>query len=181
MKHREYELAPVVPDPVPESIKSKKFAPADLPVGTPVFYQGERYWIESVPPTWDHSAHVRIGSMRFNPEAPDKRLPDERHTFCVSPDMLELAPTGKTLYSKAPTQAAVKAKIEREAKGVKDAGDIVADTLRGLDLDAVYAAAAKFMKEDEQALRDKYGHLNPGQQRMNCGNRMRGYLKKHGG
>lgn len=56
-------------------------------------------------------------------------------------------------------------------------GDEVAMKLIGKDLDAVYAAAAKALKENEADLRTKYAHLNPGMQRMNLGNRMRAAAK----
>jgi hypothetical protein len=56
-------------------------------------------------------------------------------------------------------------------------GDAIAASLIGKDLDAVYAAAAKTLKEDEKDLRAKYKHLNPGMQRMNLGNRMRASAK----
>jgi hypothetical protein len=56
-------------------------------------------------------------------------------------------------------------------------GDEIATKLIGKDLDTVYAAAAKALKEDEKDLRAKYKHLNPGMQRMNLGNRMRAAAK----
>ncbi|MBM3853209.1 MAG: hypothetical protein FJ399_08625 [Verrucomicrobia bacterium] len=71
-----------------------------------------------------------------------------------------------------------KAKEERAAKP-HDNGDPVARMLRDAEtLDQVYAVAAKYLKVPEKELRSKYGHLNPGQQRMNCGNRMRGKWRK---
>lgn len=54
-----------------------------------------------------------------------------------------------------------------------DIGDKVADRLRGKTLDEAYDAAAKVLGESTKALRAKYEHLNPGQQRMCLGNRMR--------
>lgn len=72
----------------------------------------------------------------------------------------------------------VKKRMKQLAKP-KDNGDHVAGLLRPCEtLDQVYAAAAKYLKVKEKELRDKYGHLNPGQQRMNCGNRMRGHYHK---
>lgn len=55
-----------------------------------------------------------------------------------------------------------------------DNGDEVAKKLRGAELDDVYKAAAKLLKEPVPALKARYKHLNPGMQRMNLGNRMRG-------
>lgn len=57
-------------------------------------------------------------------------------------------------------------------------GDETATKLIGKDLDSVYAAAAKALKEDEADLRAKYSHLNAGMQRMNLGNRMRAAAAK---
>lgn len=54
-----------------------------------------------------------------------------------------------------------------------DCNDPTAEKLRGKDLDAVYAIAAKTLKEPEADLRKRYKHLNVGMQRMNLGNRIR--------
>lgn len=54
-----------------------------------------------------------------------------------------------------------------------DTNDKVAAKLRGLDLDQAYAEAAIWCDIPESELRAKYGHLNPGMQRMNLGNKMR--------
>lgn len=55
-------------------------------------------------------------------------------------------------------------------------GDEIATKLAGKTLDDVYAFAAKTLKVDEKELRSKYKNLNPGMQRMNLGNRVRGAL-----
>jgi len=61
----------------------------------------------------------------------------------------------------------------------RDVGDETAKLLREAgNLDEVYAIGAKFLREKEAVLRDKYKHLNPGQQRMVIGNRMRAASKK---
>lgn len=57
-----------------------------------------------------------------------------------------------------------------------DCNDDVASKLRGKDLDAVYAFAARTLKEPEADLRKRYKHLNVGMQRMNLGNRCRAAL-----
>lgn len=66
-----------------------------------------------------------------------------------------------------------------------DNGDKVARTLRGLDLDAAYDAVARALRDSgdfdsiaaaEEMLRAKYKRLNPGMQRMNLGNRLRGAI-----
>lgn len=55
-----------------------------------------------------------------------------------------------------------------------DNGDDVAVQLRGMDLDDVYSTVAKALGCTEKELRERYQHLNPGMQRMNLGNRLRG-------
>lgn len=59
-----------------------------------------------------------------------------------------------------------------------DNGDTIAQMLRGADLDTVYRVGAKELGTSVEALKLKYGHLNPGQQRMNVGNRIRGAIRK---
>jgi hypothetical protein len=172
-----YRPEPHVRTPIPVHMMSKNWKPEDLYVGRPVFYRGERYYIEICPKSWEDSAHVRISDKRIRPE-PGMYPPEDRQTFYVHPDLLTEAPEGKNKYGRQPTEKAIKAKAEREAKGLKDAGDQVADILRGCDLDMVYALAADFLNEPEEELRTKAGHLNNGQQRMWCGNRMRAYMKK---
>lgn len=54
-----------------------------------------------------------------------------------------------------------------------DTNDKIAAKLRGLGLDQAYAEAAIWCDIPEAELRAKYGHLNPGMQRMNLGNKMR--------
>jgi len=59
-----------------------------------------------------------------------------------------------------------------------DIGDATAKRLRGKELDEVYKIAAKELDASEKSLRDRYTHLNPGQQRMCLGNRLRAAAKK---
>lgn len=62
-----------------------------------------------------------------------------------------------------------------------DSNDSVAVKLRGMDLGEVYNLAASLIPPNTVAsLRDQYGHLNPGMQRMNLGNRIRGALAMSG-
>mgnify|MGYP001572622732 CR=1 FL=1 len=97
--------------------------------------------------------------------------------------------TTKAKTAKTKTQAPTKAiKLEpnldnytrdtsvKTASGAPsiDVNDSVAQSLRGRDLGAVYEIAAKKVGESVAALRKRYGHLNPGMQRMNLGNRIRG-------
>ena len=55
-----------------------------------------------------------------------------------------------------------------------DTGDKVANELRSKTLEQVYAAVSKQTGEAAKALHLRYGHLNPGMQRMILGNRLRG-------
>lgn len=57
-----------------------------------------------------------------------------------------------------------------------DSNDDIAQRLRGMAIDSVYREAASVLKVPEGELREKYGHLNVGMQRMNLGNRIRGAL-----
>lgn len=55
-----------------------------------------------------------------------------------------------------------------------DSGDAIAKSLRGMELDDVYKTASKVLREPVTVLKQRYSKLNPGMQRMNLGNRMRG-------
>lgn len=54
-----------------------------------------------------------------------------------------------------------------------DNGDAIALQLRGKDLDYIYEVASEHLGESVAVLMAKYEHLNPGQQRMCLGNRIR--------
>lgn len=59
----------------------------------------------------------------------------------------------------------------------QDNGDPVADMLRGKTLDECYSIASEHLNSSVKNLAIKYGHLNPGQQRMCLGNRLRSVVK----
>lgn len=64
-----------------------------------------------------------------------------------------------------------------------DNNDDTASALRGKDLDTVYTEAAAALKANGEdvtvaSLKAKYANLNPGMQRMNLGNRIRGSAHK---
>ena len=59
-----------------------------------------------------------------------------------------------------------------------DNADQVATALRGLEPKQVVAAAERILGLTEGELWAKYESLNPGQQRMNAGNRIRGAIKR---
>ncbi len=66
----------------------------------------------------------------------------------------------------------------KPAKSPVATGDDLAIVLAGHGLDVIYSAAAVVLSTDESELRQRYAHLNPGQQRMNLGNRIRSTWKK---
>lgn len=59
-----------------------------------------------------------------------------------------------------------------------DVNDGVAAQLRGLDLSDVYRTASEATGESMAGLKRRYEHLNPGMQRMNLGNLIRGAASK---
>lgn len=59
-----------------------------------------------------------------------------------------------------------------------DNDDIVAQSLRAMEPRQVVAAAERILGLAEGELWAKYEKLNPGQQRMNAGNRIRGAIKR---
>ena len=159
----------------------KKHDHGSLVRGTSVWYRGERWWVEYAPPHWSKGCYARISDKAVHPD-PARPLPSEMGgpvtTFCVHADVLELAPTRGNLYTRQPSLAGV-ARAERAKAGIRDVGDDIAALLRDCETaDAMYAAGAKYLGVEESSLRERYGHLNPGQQRMNIGNRLRSLWKK---
>ena len=61
-----------------------------------------------------------------------------------------------------------------------DCADEVAMALRGATPDQVCRAAEVLLGLGEGELAVKYAKLNPGQIRMNAGNRIRGFIKREG-
>lgn len=57
-------------------------------------------------------------------------------------------------------------------------GDDVASLMAGRSPEDVIAIAERFLGLDAGELTLRYGHLNPGQRRMNAGNRIRGAIKR---
>jgi hypothetical protein len=68
----------------------------------------------------------------------------------------------------------------RSASGSKSQhnGDPVAQALQGATLEEVFSLTAEVLETTVAEVKAKYGHLNIGQQRMNCGNRIRGIVNK---
>ena len=184
---------------VPKLMYPKNHAEGSLTPGLPVYYKGQRYYVEYAPVAWARGCSVRISSQRLRmPEgsyiehAPvtkiisvthrgEEQVGRNRESFFVHADLLTLAPVLNTVAEL--TGKTSKASVDRTAMrkaGRHDIGDEVAKLLREAGgLDGVYRVAAKYLVEREETLRKKYGHLNPGQQRMNLGNRMRAQWRKN--
>lgn len=159
--------------------------------GDSVWYRGDRFWVEFIPMDWSKGCYARICNTRV---LPDPKMPTPSQSaelrdqgskdllsFCVYAGALSLAPVAKSIMDKDPTKAAI-ARKERSDKGLRDVGDEVATKLRGCkDLAEVYVVASRYLEEPVAVLKKKYEHLNPGQQRMNLGNRMRNQWKRENG
>ena len=71
--------------------------------------------------------------------------------------------------------------VSSTGKSSVNNGDEVAAALAGIDIDCMYKVSANFLKDgkehdteiSQEELREKYGHLNIGMQRMSLGNRIR--------
>lgn len=152
-------------------------------MGDLVFYRGQRMWVEPpVPKSFEDSVWIRIGDTRVPKDVRPGGivgLSNKRWSFYVHVDELrKVDPSFNTRAARLPTVASV-ARTERAKAGVRDVGDEVASTLRNCkDLEAVYTAGAEYLGVPLPELKAKYGHLNPGQQRMNIGNRMRAKWRK---
>lgn len=149
--------------------------PSPPKVGDMVFYRDQRFWVEDAPSNWLGTTFVRIGDHRVHVvEGVPRAMHEKRISFCVYADLLKPIPADfNTRAKRLPTVASVAAR-QRSRSGIRDVGDEVATMLRDCaTLDQVYKAASKYLDIDEAELRGKYGHLNPGQQRMNLGNKMR--------
>ncbi len=182
-----HQPGPHVITPIPLKNHPKRWAAGDgKPQGAPrltrgqiVFYQDLRYWVERVPASWSETCVVFISDEKVHPDV-NRMNGDKRESFCVHADLLTEAPQVK-LGAALPTVASA-ARMERAKAGVHDVGDEIAVLLRDCkDLEAVYAVAAKYLQVTVKALKEKYGHLNPGQQRMCCGNGMRYLWKQNNG
>lgn len=163
-------------DIIPPSRFPKLHQAGSLKVGDSVWYREQRYWIEWVPRAWEDGTAVRISDTPIRPEA---AAPLNRTSFAVYADLVTLAPVSRNKYGPQPTKKAIERRERQKIDGTKDNGDEVALLLReSKSLDDAYRIAAKYLKMKETELRARYGHLNPGQQRMCCGNLMRNAQKK---
>jgi len=145
--------------------------------GDSVWFKGERHWIEYAPTHWSRGCFVRISSIAVHPDT-ERLLGDARHSFCIHPDLLTVAPMKGNVYAKQPSRAD-DARKTRAAHGERDIGDEIATMLRACkSFQETYARSSEYLGVPVQELEAKYSHLNPGQQRMNLGNRMRAKWRK---
>jgi len=68
--------------------------------------------------------------------------------------------------------------VSESGRKVVDNNDEVAAGLRGMWIETLYPTVAKILGVPELELRERYGHLNNGQQSMNLRNRVRGHLNR---
>lgn len=177
MKHRrEARIDPFIPNEPNPNHFPKNHEPGSLKVGDSVWYRDQRFYLECVPESWEESCSVRISSERI---LPDREPPRDRVSLCVHADMVTVAPVTRNPYGRQPSKKTVDRREKMKQEGVRDNGDAVAMILRDAhSLGDVYKVTAKHLGVTEKELKARYGHLNPGQQRMNCGNRLRGAHKK---
>lgn len=86
----------------------------------------------------------------------------------------EVQPEVKAKRSMAKTLAKYRAGYE----GGRTCGDDLAHRLDTMSLEAIYAEAERVCGLEPGTLEARYAGLNPGQKRMNAGNRIRAALKR---
>lgn len=184
-------VAAFVPEEIPVSRYPKRFHPGELKRGESVWYRDERYYIMYFPTAWSKGTFARIASTPFRPESTDAEVehlvqqqPSSQAAMIISVpvDTLQRAKTvGNPGIKAQPTKSAIEKRAEMKKAGVTDIGDPVAVMLRECTtLDDVYECASNYLDQPISKLKERYAHLNAGQQRMNLGNKMR-FKAKHGG
>ena len=157
-------------------VKVDPASPAPLRIGDSVWYRDVRYWLERVPDSFDGVAFVRISDR---PLSRDGNTPTHCVSFAVPAVMVTPAPTTNNRYARQPTKAALATRERQKISGIDDCGDEVAILMRDCKgLDGAYELVARRLCVPEDTLRHKYGHLNPGQQRMCVSNLLRNFIKK---
>lgn len=68
-------------------------------------------------------------------------------------------------------------KVKIDGRYTQNCGDLVSEQLLGKTLDEVYDITAETLEDDVDNLAARYEHLNPGQQRMVLGNKLRAFYK----
>lgn len=74
---------------------------------------------------------------------------------------------------------ALHAPVKVDGRRVQNNGDEIAQRLTSMTLDEVYELASELTRIEVSWFQTAYGHLNPGMQRMNLGNRIRGAYRNH--
>jgi len=166
---------PFVPNPRTTADWPKKHAPGGLKEGDSVWYRNERWWVCNVPGSWEMTSYVVIVNEAWRPGG---HVSKTAEVLSVHADLVELAPVKGPAWTAQPTKHAVDTQAKKKELGITHVGDDIGAMLQGKSLDEVYTIAAKYLGVPEKELRAKYSHMNPGQQRMNCGNRMRGWSKR---
>jgi hypothetical protein len=136
-----------------------------LPEGTPVVHRGERQTVAGYSRGWyelANGAKARAGALL---EIVEEESDDEANSTRMSKTLDRYKPQYKetVAYSGAKSQ---------------NNGDGIAEILAGLTPEAVCHTAERLLGLENGELVAKYQHLNPGQQRMNSGNRIRAALKR---
>ena len=68
-------------------------------------------------------------------------------------------------------------KVKVGGRTTQNCGDLVSEKLLGKTLEEIYDTVAETLEEDVDNLAARYEHLNPGQQRMVLGNKLRAFYK----
>ena len=97
--------------------------------------------------------------------AREKVAPEDRKNGKVDPLYLQFYQTYTTTLADGSKKRSI------------DKGDEVAVQMRALTLNGVYAYASSVTQTPVNALCDRFGHLNPGMQRMSLGNMVRKHIK----
>ena len=123
--------------------------------------------VEITAPTTTKLAKVKAEKAPKEPKAPREKKPlNERLNGVVESLYLQFY-QGYTTTRKDGTKVRS-----------MDKGDTVAQSLRGLSMGDVYKHAAKMTHTGVADLQSRFGHLNPGMQRMNLGNMIRRVMRE---
>lgn len=119
---------------------------------------------------WDYASVRNTQGIKDHPFASMTR-----RFWCMDCDCEWGGKINKTTIERPVHYVAVKAASGRASA---DNGDATAQMLRGMTLPEVYDKAAEVLGVKRADLESRYIHLNPGQQRMNLGNRIRKALRE---
>lgn len=131
------------------------------------------------------SAPAPTKAARKPKPAKKAKMPKTSKKLAKKAKKAKSAATGKMadiLHAAAKDYARPKGKDGKPLKTaagnpIVDSGDKVAVMLRGKDIEDIYSLVSKKIDVPAAELKRKYGKLNPGQQRMNLGNRLRAAIK----